>query len=59
MKDNELSITCPNCGKLNVIGSNRCSNCGQRLPAQKQWKVQHHRTLSKRMVGVILTIAAA
>lgn len=58
MKDNELSITCPNCGKLNVIGSNRCSNCGQRLPAQKQWKVQHHRTLSKRMVGVILTIAA-
>ncbi len=58
MKNNELSITCPNCGKLNVIGSERCSNCGQPLPAQKQWEGQHHRPLSKRVVGVIITVAA-
>lgn len=58
MKDNELSITCPNCGKLNVIGSKCCSNCGQPLPVQKQWEGQQHRPLSKRVVGVILTVAA-
>lgn len=40
MKNNELSITCPTCGKLNVIGSKRCSNCGRPLPAQKQWEGQ-------------------
>lgn len=58
MKNDELSITCPNCGKLNVIGSKNCSNCGQPLPAQKQWVGQRHRSLSKRVVGVIITIAA-
>ena len=58
MKNDGLSITCPNCGKLNVIGSKRCSNCGQPLPAQKQWEGQQHRPLSKRVVGVIITIVA-
>lgn len=58
MKNNELSITCPTCGKLNVIGSKRCSNCGRPLPAQKQWEGQQHRPLSKRVVGVIITITA-
>lgn len=56
MKNNELSITCPKCGKLNVIGSEYCSNCGEPLPVQKQLRGRRYRSLSRRMVGVILTI---
>lgn len=57
MKNNGLSITCPNCGKLNVIGSDRCSNCGQPLPIKKQWEGQPRHHISKRVIGVTLTIA--
>lgn len=57
MKNSGLSITCPNCGKLNVIGSERCSNCGRPLPIKKQWEGQLHHHISKRVVGSTLTIA--
>ncbi|MGM9907457.1 hypothetical protein [Limosilactobacillus sp.] len=55
MKNKELSITCPHCGKLNVIGSRRCSNCGQLLPAQEHWEWREQRHLSRRVIGTIIT----
>lgn len=58
MKDNKLSITCPNCGKLNVIGSPRCSNSGHPLPNSNQWGLPQHQRIPKRLVGITLTVAA-
>ena len=55
--DKKLSITWPNCGKLNVIGSERCSNCGQPLPQRDQWRVRRRHYLSRQMVGLIVTAA--
>lgn len=55
--DKKLSITCPKCGKLNVIGSERCSNCGCLLPKQGRWPLRRRHYLSQRVVGMIVTAA--
>ncbi|MCH3921466.1 zinc ribbon domain-containing protein [Limosilactobacillus sp.] len=52
--DHDLSVTCPRCGKLNVIGSRQCSNCGAPLPQPRKKASPTHR-LSRRGLAMMAT----
>ncbi len=52
--NHDLSVTCPRCGKLNVIGSQHCSNCGAPLPHSTKKASPTHR-LSRRGLAMMAT----
>lgn len=54
--NHSLSVTCPQCGKLNLVGNTRCSNCGAPLPTTKLKSRTPHR-LSKRFLAIIITFS--
>lgn len=53
---NQLSKTCPNCGKLNPIHENHCTNCGHKLPVNAAQTLGYTQPQSKRQAMVVFTI---